>query len=187
MNTILHQLGAQALFGTARRAPELPVGDTPAGLLLRDLTSAAGASGGAGADPDEAARLLLRGAGVLAVCALAGHTPAASEAGDIPPSPCPAETRPVLPEGSPAIDLCREIFSGGSVRLQWEALQYLDERGMTLAPSLLVPALGMGRRNSALRPLLARLVGERGLWLAALNPEWKFFAASSAGEPDPEA
>ena len=184
MNATLRLLGAQALLGTARRAPEFPVADTPPGRLLQEL---AGAAGDKSADPEAAARILVRGAGVLTVCALAGYVPAASGEGDVAPPVCPAESRAMLPEESAAVDLCRDIFSGKLVRLQWEAMTYLAERGMVLPPSLIVPALNMGRWNSAVRPLLARVIGERGLWLAALNPDWNLFATSAAGEPDPDA
>lgn len=184
MNATLRLLGAQALLGTARRAPEFPVADTPPGRLLRDL---AGAAGDGSADPEAAARLLLRGAGVLTLCARAGYVPPAAGEGDAAPPVCPAESRAVLSEGSPAVDLCRDIFGGRLVRLQWEAMTYLAERGMVLPPSLLAPALNMGRWSSAVRPMLARVIGERGLWLAALNPDWNLFATSAAGEPDPDA
>ena len=72
MNAALRLLGAQALLGTARRAPEFPAADTPTGRLLQDLAvSGFGKSAGespalndaAGNSSDDSARLLLRGAG----------------------------------------------------------------------------------------------------------------------------
>ena len=57
MNATLRLLGAQALLGTARRAPEFPVADTPPGRLLQEL---AGAAGDKSADPEAAARILVR-------------------------------------------------------------------------------------------------------------------------------
>lgn len=196
MNAALRLLGAQALLGTARRAPEFPAADTPTGRLLQDLAvSGFGKHAGespalndaAGNSSDDSARLLLRGAGVLAVCELAAYVPEAARSDDVVPPLCPAESCSMLPEGEPITDLYRNIFSGKVIPLQWEALRYLAERRMVLPPSLLVPALNMARWNVSLRPMLARAAGERGLWLAALNPDWNMFALSSSGELAPEA
>ncbi|MFD8980248.1 DUF5691 domain-containing protein, partial [Streptomyces sp. NPDC059564] len=58
------------------------------------------------------------------------------------------------------------------------------------APEALVPALlDAARARTDLRPQALALAGARGLWLARLNPEWRFAlrgAAGGAGElPDP--
>lgn len=58
------------------------------------------------------------------------------------------------------------------------------------APSALVPALlDAARARTDLRPQALALAGARGLWLARLNPEWRFAlrgAAGGGGElPDP--
>ncbi|MGW0782085.1 DUF5691 domain-containing protein [Streptomyces sp. NPDC002913] len=58
------------------------------------------------------------------------------------------------------------------------------------APAELLPALlDAARARTDLRPLALAFAGPRGLWLAGLNPEWRFaLRASSQGahRPDPE-
>lgn len=181
MDPRLRLFGSLALLGTSRRTPSFPESEFPAGTLIRELAD------GADASPESAARVMLCGAGALFVCGRAGHEPASVEGAPELPGLCPEETRVVLPENVPVADLMGEIFRAGALRLQWEALSQLERRGMVLPHSLLVPALAMGRSTPVLRPLLARTVGVRGLWLASLNPDWRMFAASSEGEPDMEA
>ncbi len=180
MDSRLRLFGSLALLGTARRSPSFPESEFPAGTLIRALADASDAS------PEASARVMLCGAGALSVCGRAGYEPACHEKLPDIPERCPEETRAVLPENAPVTDVLGEIFRGGAHRLQWEALRHLENRNMVLPPSLLPAALAMGRGAPVLRPLLARTVGARGLWLAALNPDWRMFAASSGEEPDPE-
>ncbi len=184
MTSALQLLGVQALLGTSRRTPELPVSDEPCGQMLGELAVPASAE----ADKESDELRLLRGAGVLFVCGQAGYLPSALNVEDVMlPPPCPHEDRPMLPERDAVTELYRTIFSEKNVRLQRESLRYLDARGTVLPPSLLVAALNLGRVNRSLRPLLVRVIGERGLWLASLNPDWNLFAVSTTGELNPEA
>lgn len=180
MDPRLRMLGSFALLGTARRSPSFPESEFPSGTLIRELADAQGTS------PESSARTLLRGAGVLFVCGRAGYQPSLGEETAQVPDVCPEETRDMLPEGLPVTDICGEIFQSGQIRLQWEALSHLEKRNMVLPHSLLVAALAMGRSTPALRPLLFRTAGERGLWLASRNPDWSMFAASSGSEPEME-
>src|SRR2546429_9895798 len=50
---------------------------------------------------------------------------------------------------------------------------------------LLVPALEQGRQSVELRQWLAPVLGERGRWLGALNPQWGY-ASGVEGTADPE-
>ena len=181
MDARLRLFGSFALLGTARRSPSFPEADFPSGSLVRDIVNAAQGS------PESSARALLCGAGALCVCGLAGHLPPLRDGELFIPALCPEETREVLPEDSPVTDVLGEIFRGGRLRLQHEALRHLEKKNMVLPPCLLPSALVMGRGAPALRPLLARTAGARGLWLASLNPDWRMFASSSDGEPDIEA
>ncbi|TXS11914.1 hypothetical protein EAO70_29205 [Streptomyces sp. adm13(2018)] len=69
---------------------------------------------------------------------------------------------------------------------QWLALA--NERGYR-APAATLPALlDAARARTDLRPQALRLAGPRGLWLARLNPEWRFaLRGAGAGSflPDP--
>ena len=181
MDSRLRLFGSCALLGTTRRSPSFSEADFPAGSLLGDIVI------GSEASPESSARALLCGAGSLFVCGRAGYQPSSCDESLSVPDPCAEEKRDMLPEDSPVTDVYGEIFRSGQMRLQWEALSYLEKRYMVLPHSLLVPALMTGRSNPVLRPLLARTVGERGLWLASQNPDWRMFAASSGSEPDVEA
>ena len=181
MDSRLRLFGSLALLGTSRRTPSFSESDFPAGTLIRDLADHADGS------PDAVARVMLCGAGALFVCGRAGYEPAADEKTADFSELCPEETRPLLPDHAPVTDMLGEIFRTGALRLQREALSHLERRGMVLAHALLVPALSMGRSTPVLRPLLARTIGTRGLWLASLNPDWRMFADSFEGEPDMEA
>ncbi|MFJ7984709.1 DUF5691 domain-containing protein [Streptomyces sp. NPDC096351] len=69
---------------------------------------------------------------------------------------------------------------------QWLALA--NERGYR-SPSATLPALlDAARARTDLRPQALRLAGPRGLWLARLNPEWRFAlrgAGAGGSLPDP--
>jgi hypothetical protein len=53
-------------------------------------------------------------------------------------------------------------------------LRTLDQAGQRLPHELLVPALEQGRQSVGLRQWLAPVLGERGRWLGALNPQWSY-------------
>ena len=181
MDPRLRLFGSFALLGTDRRRPSFPENEFPAGSLIRELADAGEMS------PDACAETLLRGAGILSICGRAGWQPSSDDGITMDPPLCPEESRPMLQEGLTVTDLYGDILRSGRLRLQWEALSYLDKQGSVLPHSLLVPALMTGRGAPALRTLLARTVGVRGLWLASLNPDWRMFASSSGSEPEMEA
>lgn len=68
-----------------------------------------------------------------------------------------------------AESLLTEVLTGKDRQLIHEALRLLDARGMLIPPRCLPELLG----SQAAAPLVVRLMGERGAWLAAQNPEWK--------------
>ena len=181
MDPRLRLFGSFALLGTDRRRPSFPENEFPAGSLIRELADAGEMS------PDACAETLLRGAGILSICGRAGWQPSSDDGITMDPPLCQEESRPMLQEGLPVTDLYGDIFRSGRLRLQWEALSCLDKQGSVLPHSLLVPALMMGRSAPALRTLLSRTVGVRGLWLASLNPDWCMFASTSGSEPEMEA
>ncbi|MFF0472314.1 DUF5691 domain-containing protein [Streptomyces sp. NPDC004284] len=55
---------------------------------------------------------------------------------------------------------------------QWLALA--NQHGYKAAPAALPALLDAARARTDLRPQALRLAGPRGLWLARLNPEWRF-------------
>lgn len=158
-----------ALVGTGRQAPVAPALQGPAGLLLQQIA--------AGEAP--AAHRLLAMAGALSLCEQAGYRPAPAPAAA---TAAPADTVPAAGEAL-ARSVLAPLFADGPDRLQHEAFTALAQAGLRLPPALLPAALEAGRRSLALRPSLARVLGRRGLWLASLNPAWKFAAGADTEAP----
>lgn len=172
----LEALAAQAIVGIERQPPVWPVVPGPVGDLLRQL----------GENQPDPAPTLLRMAGVLAVCAAAGYRPPAAgyrppAADAARPEPCPPETLRLADDPPLAAALSR-ILADGPERLRIEALRRLAGVGAGLPHGLLPPALELGRQSRALRPFLMPVLGQRGVWLAGQNPEWRFAASAVVGE-----
>lgn len=165
---------AAALLGTDRRTP--PVAARP------------------GQDP---AAALLEAAAISTVQRRAGLRPAAARRG---PAPAPADPRLDLPPAARvrlAMLLTERAGSGGGgsrtapdlaeLLPQW--LSAANRHGYR-APSALLPALlDAARARTDLRPAALTLAGPRALWLARLNPDWKFALRGGppAGASDPAA
>ncbi|WP_328512270.1 DUF5691 domain-containing protein [Streptomyces sp. NBC_00376] len=158
-------------------------------LLGTDRRPAAGDGGPAG---------LLDAAALHTVRRRAGLLPAAPSTR---PAPAPVDPRPPLPPAARrrlAQLLADRSASGGSggrrgtapdlteLIPQW--LATANQRGFR-APAALLPALlDAARARTDLRPQALAFAGPRGLWLAGLNPEWKFALRGSSGGsslPDP--
>ncbi|MEU6866122.1 DUF5691 domain-containing protein [Streptomyces sp. NPDC046876] len=142
---------------------------------------------------------LLDAAAVQTVRRRAGLRPAAAAA---LPQPAPADPRPQPPE--PARRRLAQLLAGrtgagsgsgrrGAAPDLTELLpQWLAAAGRHgyRAPDALLPALlDAARARTDLRPQALALAGSRGLWLAGLNPDWRFALRGGAGGgilPDPE-
>ena len=152
-----------AMIGTDRQASALPVWPGEIGQLVVQVVS----------NGDSAAAGVLRAAAVLATCGLAGAQ------GSAWAEPLPAgasrDALPALPGGSVLASVSWALHEGPA-RLQHEVCTVLDRTGWQLPPVLLPQALELGRRSLALRPLLAPVIGERGLWLAAQRDDWRYAA-----------
>ncbi|MFG3284994.1 DUF5691 domain-containing protein [Streptomyces sp. NPDC048111] len=75
----------------------------------------------------------------------------------------------------------------GELLPQWLALA--NERGLRAPAELLPTLLDAARARTDLRPQALAFAGPRGLWLARLNPEWRFAlrdASGNASLPDLE-
>ncbi|MFH9493779.1 DUF5691 domain-containing protein [Streptomyces halstedii] len=188
------ELVTSALLGTDRRP--LRTGRTGAGSSApRPPTpglSAPGLSapGSSAPRPTDGPAALLEAAALHTVRRRAALLPSV---GATPPVPAPPDLRPPLP-GAARRRLAhlladRSAPSGGGRRgaapdlteliPQWLALA--GERGFR-APAELLPALlDAARARTDLRPYVLSFAGPRGLWLAALNPEWRFALRASNG------
>ncbi|MFD3666177.1 DUF5691 domain-containing protein [Streptomyces sp. NPDC058659] len=119
-----------------------------------------------------------------------------------PPDPAPEDPRRSLPEAarrrldqllagraapSPAAGRRGAAPDLAELLPQWLALA--NERGYKAPPAALPALLDAARARTDLRPQALRLTGPRGLWLAGLNPEWRFAlrGTGAAGRlPSPE-
>ncbi|WP_086564888.1 DUF5691 domain-containing protein, partial [Streptomyces africanus] len=138
----------------------------------------------------EAPVALLDAAAVETVRRRAGLRPArAAER----PQPVPEDPRPPLPQAAArrlAILLAdRPGASGGGRRgtapdltellPQW--LAAANARGFAPPPHLLPALLDAARGRTDLRPAALEFAGPRALWLARLNPDWRFALRSTPG------
>lgn len=123
---------------------------------------------------------LLRTAGILATAQIAALTVKPSPE----PAPASALLETALPVNKPkSVARLTRIIEKQQAPLLAEACCLLAEAGRCLPVRLLPRALELGRQSAALREPLRRALGQRGAWLAAQNPDWKFAALASV-EPD---
>ncbi|MGO1072839.1 DUF5691 domain-containing protein [Lysobacter sp. CA199] len=130
------------------------------------------------ADPDAAMRYA-RGAAAMAVLRLAAVEIAAATAE--PPASAPHDPR-ALADTHPLGEALSAIFQEGSERLQQEACLRLAALGVCLPARALPHALSAGQRLTRLRAALLPALGERGLWLARLNPDWRYASDGERGD-----
>ena len=162
-----HEVTAAALVGTARRpAPALP--DWPVRT-------------GDAADP---ATSLLDAVALGAAWRAAGVVPARVE----PPTPAPTDERPEAP--ARARQLLEVVLTQppGGPSLQdvlvraW--LVAAAEHGYRLSHESLTEVLGLATAKPHLRRLVAPVAGERGRWLATLDPALQWLGSEVAGTPE---
>ncbi|MFI1442206.1 DUF5691 domain-containing protein [Streptomyces fructofermentans] len=163
------ELVTAALLGTTRRTPP-------------------GVSAGVSAGRD-APTALLDAAAVETVRRRAGLRPGRAAAG---PEPAGRDPRPALPPAAGrrlAMLLADRPGTGGGRRgsapdlmellPQW--LATANERGFAAPPQTLPALLDAARGRTDLRPAVLAFAGPRALWLARLNPDWRFALRAAPG------
>ena len=121
---------------------------------------------------------VLRASAAASVLERAGWRPGAEVKLAAPlaqPALAGAESRSA-PAGERLLALMREVMEEGPAELRAQSFYTLDQAGMRLPFELLVPALHLGRQSTDLREWLSPVLGERGRWLAAQNPQWGYAA-----------
>lgn len=166
MRETTEQLAAVALLGTGRGG-KMPAAPGPIGAAL----SAAEARTGVGAE-----RALLDAAAIALACGRAGlvarEAPAAAE-------PAPEDDLPLCSPG--AAQVLARLLGGESPEVIPQWLTHATDSGVRAPHELLVPLFEAARRERTLRETVQRVAGERGRWLARLNPDWRF---AGAARPD---
>lgn len=144
----------------------------------------------AGGGPDRAAPVALLDAAALAtVRRRAGLRPAAAARR---PEPAAEDPRPALPAAAArrlALLLADRSGTGGGRRgaspdlmellPQW--LATANAHGYAAPPKTLPALLDAARGRTDLRPAALAFAGPRGLWLARLNPDWRFALRAAPG------
>jgi hypothetical protein len=162
----MDDLARIGLVGTARHAlagvvdGEHPVDGVVAALRIGDRE-----------------RLFLLNAGARAVFEQCGHIAAN---GYSPPSPSPPETLPWASQK--VVGLLQQAMDADSSALLVELLGHLKTIGRLLPPEVLPHVLPTKSRE--IREKLRPVLGERGRWLAQLNPEWRWAADGLVGDSD---
>lgn len=67
-------------------------------------------------------------------------------------------------------------------------LEAVQARGLRIPPALIAPLLEAARASRAIRPAVSGVIGRRGHWLAAHNPDWARLLVThlEADDDDPE-
>ncbi|WP_041938716.1 MULTISPECIES: SWIM zinc finger family protein [Frankia] len=159
-----------AVVGSARAA--VPV--------LPDLGDAAGSGGGGGGsgggggaagDGPSRATALLRTA-ALASCARRAGLFAADARALPAPAPAPPERAPTL--APHAARIVEGALDGSEPAGTRQYLELMAEGGWRVPDLLLAGLLSRGLRDVAMRAPIARVLGERGRWLAGLHPDGRW-------------
>jgi hypothetical protein len=144
-----------ALVGTARQGGVNPVTGTPVDTLVEGLSSG-----------EDERKFLLR-AGAWAVYCQAGQKPQQITAVAEPAAP-----EKLRPASERAALLLSRLLNGEHGELLPEALQRMSKVGMYLPYDLLPQVLDRSSKEE--RAALFPVLGERGTWLSAFNPSWRW-------------
>jgi hypothetical protein len=165
-----------AMVGTERHAAPLPRWPGAVGAAIAALAEVdRGGDGG----PDRAAADVLRAAGILAVCGLAGAQPLARTRGA---HDAAAQDVQPLVDDPALVRAFTWALRGGPERLKHDFLLRFAQAGLRLPHALLPVALEQARQSLSLRALLQPLLGERGVWLARQREDWQFAAGVVAAD-----
>ncbi|MER6689072.1 DUF5691 domain-containing protein [Streptomyces minutiscleroticus] len=159
------ELVTAALLGTDRRTPPgaPPGGDAPAALL------------------DAAAvETVRRRAGLRPGPAAAPLEPAAPDPRPVPP-PAAGRRLATLLADRPGPGSGRRSTAPDLMELLPQWLAAANRRGFAAPPELLPALLDAARGRTDLRPAALAFAGPRAVWLARLNPEWRFALRSAPG------
>ncbi|GAB4110677.1 MAG: DUF5691 domain-containing protein [Roseiflexaceae bacterium] len=160
------ELVTTALLGTERRQASWQHAPGDLQPLLEQLTAVS--------DP---AQRLLQAALLTMIYRQAGFVPVAvQEAGGMPKAAdrCPADTQPAC--SAQAGRHLEAMLQGQFREVLPEWLAALSQRGLRVPAAQLAGLLGLAKQHDRIQQWLPHVLGERGRWLAAQNPEWQHLA-----------
>ena len=155
-----------ALLGTERQGVERPTSEDPLLGLIAQL------------DPVQPEHTVLSAAGAIALHRQAGQRPSLNPHVALP---TPSEPEVWPPCQGPTVRHLELVLSGAYSDLLPEMVQLMVQHGWRAPENTLPDLLEQGRNNSPLREDLLHVVGKRGRWLAAQNPQWEYAAADWSG------
>jgi len=158
------ELVTTALVGTERQPFTLPQVGGPLGSLLAQLDSA------------DQERALLSASALVALYRLAGRVV------DVAPG---ALSAPCEPDDAPrctprAAQHLRLMLHKQHKELLPEWLALVASKQQRVPEELLPALLDLGRAQAGLRAAIVQVMGKRGQWLAAQNPQWEYAVPGDA-------
>lgn len=160
-SSLLQNITAIALIGTQRQ-PFTPISTNGnLGQLLANVD----------ATNQEAA--LLSTVAIATMYQQAGQLPLQ----DSSPLPEPCELDDLLRCSDRTGYYLSLMLSGEYMQLLPELLDLLADLGQRVHETSLPSLLDLGKRQSDVREAIAKVLGKRGQWLAAQNPEWNYVAS----------
>ncbi|WP_369233775.1 DUF5691 domain-containing protein [Streptomyces sp. R21] len=186
----MNEIPASAKPQETPEAPETPAGDSWEELVTVALLGTERRTPPRWSPGREAPMALLDAAAAGTLRRRAGLRPARAAAR---PEPAARDPRPALPPAAArrlSLLLADRPGTGGGGRRgaapdlmellpQWLALA--NERGYAAPPASLPALLDAARGRTDLRPAALAFAGPRALWLARLNPDWRFALHSMPG------
>ncbi len=161
-SSILQTITANALIGTQRQAFTPIATDGNLGKLLANIDSS----------NQEAA--LLGTVAIITMYQQAGQLSITNYELRIP-EPCELEDLPCCSDRTNYY--LSLMLNGEQTQLLPELLDRLANLGQRVHETSLPSLLDLGKRQSDLREAIAKVLGKRGQWLAAQNPEWNYVAS----------
>lgn len=155
-----------ALLGTERQTLASPLGQDPLARLQQRL------------DLAQREPFLLSAAALSSLYERAGRLPAQDTAA-VPP-PCAAES--LARVNHRAGMLLLRLLGGEHGALLGEWLTLARQAGCRVPPEALPALLGTGATRLDLREAIRPVLGERGTWLATLNPDWTWVSDAASGD-----
>jgi hypothetical protein len=162
--SILQNIAAAALIGTQRQAFTAIATDGNLGKVLADV------------DRTNQESALLSTIAIVTLHQQAGQIPISDR--DPLPVACDLDDLPC----------CRDrtahhlslMLGGEHTEILPELLDCLATVGQRVNETSLPALLDLGKQKSDLRSAIAKVLGKRGQWLAAQNPEWNYLASEDA-------